>query len=52
LIVFKEGSPSCGVRRVNIGGRKQVGLGVTSAVLQEYGIQIISEEDPPYIFQK
>jgi uncharacterized protein YbbK (DUF523 family) len=46
LIVFKEGSPSCGVRRVDIEGTKQAGLGVVAALLRDSGISILSEEDP------
>lgn len=46
LIIFKEGSPSCGIRRVDIGGEKRPGCGVVTAILAESGIPIISEEDP------
>lgn len=46
LVVFKEGSPSCGLRRVDIEGNRQRGCGVTTARLQAYSIPIISEEDP------
>lgn len=46
LIVFKEGSPSCGLHRVNIDGRKKTGCGVTAALLRETGIPMITEDDP------
>jgi uncharacterized protein YbbK (DUF523 family) len=46
LIIFKEGSPSCGIRRVDIGGEKRQGCGVVTAMLSGRGIPIISEEDP------
>lgn len=46
LIVFKEGSPSCGVRRVDIEGTKQPGCGVTVALLRRQGFSILTEEDP------
>ncbi len=46
LIILKEGSPSCGLRRVDIEGRKVSGLGVTAAMLRQTGILLISEEDP------
>lgn len=46
LIVFKEGSPSCGLRRVDVEGRKEEGCGVTTAFLSELGIPIVTEEDP------
>lgn len=46
LILFKEGSPSCGLRRADIEGRRQPGCGVTTALLQDQGIRIISEDDP------
>jgi uncharacterized protein YbbK (DUF523 family) len=46
LIIFKEGSPSCGIRRVDIGGEKRPGCGLVTAVVAERGIPIISEEDP------
>ncbi|HMK35016.1 MAG TPA: DUF523 domain-containing protein [Desulfomonilaceae bacterium] len=53
LIVFKEGSPSCGLRRVDIDGIKQPGCGVVTAFLRASGIPIISEEDPlPPVFQR
>jgi uncharacterized protein YbbK (DUF523 family) len=45
LIIFKEGSPSCGIRRVDIEGKKQQGCGVVSALLARSGIPMISEED-------
>ena len=46
LIIFKEGSPSCGLRRVEIEGEKADGCGVVTALLMDTGIPIISEEDP------
>jgi uncharacterized protein YbbK (DUF523 family) len=46
LIIFKEGSPSCGLHRVDIEGVKQQGCGVATALLKQIGITIISEEDP------
>lgn len=49
LIVFKEGSPSCGLRRVDVQGHKEPGCGVTTALLMDLGIPVITEEDPlPY----
>jgi len=45
FIVFKEGSPSCGVRRVDIEGTKQPGCGVATALLRRYDIRILTEED-------
>ena len=44
-IIFKEGSPSCGVRRV-IEGSWQSGCGVVTATIRDLNIAIISEEDP------
>jgi uncharacterized protein YbbK (DUF523 family) len=46
LIIFKEGSPSCGLHRVDIEGRKQQGCGVSTAMLEILGIPIITEEAP------
>ena len=46
LIIFKEGSPSCGIRRVDIEGNKQQGYGVATALVARSGIPMISEEDP------
>ncbi len=43
--LLKEGSPSCGVHRVYLGEEKVAGVGVTSALLLNSGIDIISEED-------
>ncbi|MEW6352254.1 MAG: DUF523 domain-containing protein [Thermodesulfobacteriota bacterium] len=45
LVIFKEGSPSCGVRRVDIEGTKQEGCGVTTAMLESLTARIITEED-------
>lgn len=45
LILFKEGSPSCGVRRVDVGGSKEHGCGVTTALLRNLGIPIVTEDD-------
>jgi uncharacterized protein YbbK (DUF523 family) len=45
LILFKEGSPSCGLRRVDIAGSWQSGCGVAPAMLRDSDIAIISEED-------
>jgi len=49
LVILKENSPSCGSNMIYNGqfdGTKQVGLGVTSALLKRYGIQVINEKDP------
>ncbi len=46
LMFFKEGSPSCGVHRVDIDGRKKEGCGVTVALLEDFGIPFLTEEDP------
>ena len=43
--LLKEGSPSCGVHRVYLGEDKVPGEGVTSALLLNSGIVVISEED-------
>lgn len=45
MIIFKEGSPSCGILRVDIEGSWQIGCGVVTAVLRDSNIAIISEED-------
>lgn len=46
VIIFKEGSPSCGTRRVDIDGTAQPGCGVTAALLKRTRIPIIAEDDP------
>jgi uncharacterized protein YbbK (DUF523 family) len=46
LVLFKEGSPSCGLRRVDVEGRKRPGRGVTTALLMDLGIPVITEDDP------
>jgi uncharacterized protein YbbK (DUF523 family) len=46
LIVFKEGSPSCGTCRVDIQGERTRGCGVATAVLRRGRIPVISDEDP------
>lgn len=43
--LLKEGSPSCGVRRVQCGAVKIQGLGVTAALFERAGIRLFSEED-------
>ena len=45
MIIFKEGSPSCGIRRVDIEGSWQTGCGVVTATIRDLNIAIISEED-------
>ena len=46
LIIFKEGSPSCGIRRVDIEGTRQPGCGVTAALLERTRIPMFAEKDP------
>lgn len=43
--LLKEGSPSCGVHRVYLGEDKVAGVGVTSALLMNSDLEVISEED-------
>lgn len=46
--ILKEGSPSCGVNYIYDGsftGKKIYGKGITSTILEENGIDIISELD-------
>lgn len=43
--LLKERSPSCGVRRIYRGEEQVVGAGVTTALLKQAGIEVISEED-------
>ena len=38
--VLKDGSPSCGVAYVYVGGRKAKGAGVTAALLKSAGIEV------------
>jgi uncharacterized protein YbbK (DUF523 family) len=45
LIIFKEGSPSCGLRRVDIEGDKQPGCGVTTAMILPLALDVLSEQD-------
>ena len=47
IVVLKENSPSCGSSMIYNGefkGKKIVGNGVTTALLERNGIQVISEE--------
>jgi uncharacterized protein YbbK (DUF523 family) len=46
FIIFKDGSPSCGVHRVDVQGTKMTGCGVTSALLKMRDLTLLSEEDP------
>jgi len=43
--LLKERSPSCGVHRIYRGSVQVPGAGVTTALLIEAGIEVISEED-------
>ena len=45
LIIFKEGSPSCGLRQVDIEAVRQPGCGVTTAIIRLFSLPILSEED-------
>ncbi|WP_139992135.1 DUF523 domain-containing protein [Paenibacillus paridis] len=48
VIVLKEYSPSCGSAMIYNGdfaGRKMVGNGVTTALLRQHGLRVISEEN-------
>ncbi|MCK8828334.1 DUF523 domain-containing protein [Natroniella acetigena] len=48
LAILKERSPSCGTKSIYDGtfsGTKQQGVGVTTAILEETGIKVYSEED-------
>jgi uncharacterized protein YbbK (DUF523 family) len=43
--LLKERSPSCGVHQVYCGDRKVPGVGVTTALLLQQGLDVCSEED-------
>lgn len=43
--LLKERSPSCGVHEIYRNGKIVKGVGVTTALLQQAGLDIISEED-------
>jgi uncharacterized protein YbbK (DUF523 family) len=48
LAVLKDGSPSCGRRRIADGsfsGTSRPGLGITAALLEANGIRVISDEE-------
>ena len=47
VALLKEGSPSCGVRRVWQEGARVPGQGVTAAALSRAGVVVISEEELP-----
>lgn len=47
--LFKERSPSCGVHRIYLGAKQVQGVGVTTALLLEEGLDVFSEEDLPQI---
>lgn len=44
MAYLKEGSPSCGVKRVYFGEEKRSGIGVTSAKLKQLNIRLIPVE--------
>ncbi len=43
--LFKEGSPSCGVRRIYRQQQSVAGQGVATALLRRSGLQVYGEED-------
>ena len=43
--LFKEGSPSCGVRRIYRQQQSVAGRGVATALLDRHGLRIYGEED-------
>lgn len=45
VAVLKEGSPSCGTRRVIVDGAKVEGRGVAAAALERAGVWLVSDED-------
>ena len=45
VAVLKEGSPSCGTRRLKVAGTSVQGLGVAAAALDRAGVTLLSEED-------
>lgn len=45
LAVLKEGSPSCGTRRVVVDGASTAGMGVAAAALSRAGVALLSDED-------
>ncbi|ADB58167.1 protein of unknown function DUF523 [Archaeoglobus profundus DSM 5631] len=48
LAIFKDLSPSCGVRRIydgSFGGKTKVGVGVTTALLKLNGVDVIAVEE-------
>lgn len=55
IVILKEFSPSCGSSMIYNGefiGRKMTGNGVTAALLQRNGIQVISEEKIVELLEK
>jgi len=44
--VLKERSPSCGVNQIHAGGKLLPGQGVTTALLMEDGIEVVSDDFP------
>ena len=44
---LKEGSPSCGVHRITVGGARTAGEGIQTALLRQAGVRVRSEEDLP-----
>lgn len=43
--LLKERSPSCGVHKIYLGAEQVQGVGVTTALLLEEGLEVFSEED-------
>lgn len=45
VAILKEKSPSCGSQRVYVSGEVREGEGVTTALLREQGIVVLSDEE-------
>ncbi len=43
--IMKDGSPSCGVLTIRRRGKKVEGMGVTTALLRNHGLRVISESE-------
>ncbi len=44
-VLFKERSPSCGVHQIFRGSERVQGVGITTALLINEGLEVMSEED-------
>lgn len=44
IVIFKEGSPSCGLNTTNINWKREQGSGITASLFKNSNIKLLSDE--------